>query len=281
MRSMQELILNINEGAGAAHAYACEGRQGDARSAFMTDFAAGLLCTHDDIRRRPCRRCPACLQAAAGTSMDIVHMNKSTGSSGTGRETYRVDDAGAFIERLGMGSYGRYLIGIIDDGDSLSETIQNKLLKTLEEPAPNTIILIGVTNSDNLLGTVRSRTSSLRLPDYAEYTGAADGTEEENADSALPAGSEALIAMYADRSAAFYEVRSALDKNIKSRENALALLDAVEDVFRDRMTGARGDIAADPQACAYAIEQIGRARMDVRREMQYGRALRRLYLELM
>ena len=283
MRTLNELVGNISDGARAAHAFAVEGRAGEARSSFIRDLAAGLLCTSPAAEVRPCRRCPSCLQAAAGTSRDIVHMTRSTGSSKTGRETYKVEDAAAFIERLSMGSYGRYLIGIIDEADTLSETIQNKLLKTLEEPSPDTLIILGVSNRDNLLSTVQSRLSFVRISDYEGYNSAETGTGQTAAeeDEKLAAAAASITAMYADRSAAFHEVRSALEKNIKTKEDALVLLEVLEDEFRNRMIAAgRREISADPAACAYAIEQINTARMDIRREMQHTRALKRLFLDL-
>jgi DNA polymerase III delta prime subunit len=215
--------------------------------------------------------------------MDIVHMSKSQSSSKSGRETYKVEDASAFIERLSMGSYGRYLIGIIDDADTLSETIQNKLLKTLEEPAPDTLIILGVSNRDNLLSTVQSRLSFVRMADYRGYTftDTEDVSDAHGEDARLAAALEALIPMYADRKSAFCEIRNSLEKNIKTREDALALLDALEDEFRNRMTAAcRGEVQTEPVSCAYAIEQISTCRMDIRREMNQTRALKRLYLSL-
>ena len=283
MQTIQQLVMNITEGARAAHAFACEGRAGEARSSFITDLAAGLLCTAPEAAVRPCGRCPSCLQAKAGTSMDIAHMSKSQSSSKTGRETYKVEDASAFIERLSMGSYGRYLIGIIDEADTLSETIQNKLLKTLEEPAPDTLIILGVSNRDNLLSTVQSRLSFVRMADYEgySYSDSEDESEAHDEDAKLAAAIEALVPMYADGKSAFYEIRNSLEKNIKAREDALALLEALEDEFRSRMTAAcRVEIQADPGSCAYAIEQINTCRMDIRREMNPARALKRLYLSL-
>ena len=183
-----------------------------------------------------------------------------------------------------MGSYGRYLIGIIDEADILSETIQNKLLKTLEEPAPDTLILLGVSNRDNLLDTVQSRLSFIRTADYTGYTAAdaeADGADGEDADARLHAAAGSIAEMYADRKHAFHEVRSALEKNIKSREDALYLLNVMEDEFRERMTAAaRGERQGSPEACAHAIEEINTARMDIRREMQHTKALKRLYLDI-
>lgn len=276
MQTVHDLIENIAGGARAAHAFAVEGRSPEARSAFIGTLTAGLECTCEETGRRPCGKCPACLQVAAGTSMDVVRMSKSAGASKTGREVYRVTDASAFIERLSMGSYGRHLIGIIDDADTLSETIQNKLLKTLEEPAPDTILMLSVTNRDNLLDTVLSRVSCVRLADYG-----LDGEAAADDESRLTATLGPVAAMYADKSAAFHEVRSAIDKNVKSREDALALLDMMEDEFRSRMisSGSGGDSRLS-EACAQAIEHINTARMDVRRDMNHSRALKRLFLEI-
>ena len=87
--------------------------------------------------------------------------------------------------------------------------------------------------------------------------------------------------MYADRKHAFHEIRSALEKNIKSREDALYLLNVIEDEFRERMTAAaRGERQGSPAACAHAIEEINKARMDIRRDMQHTKALKRLYLSI-
>lgn len=278
MQTVNELIANISSGTRAAHAFAVEGRAGDARNSFINKLTAGLECTSDDPGSRPCGRCSACLQVAAGTSMDVVRMNKSTGSSRTGREVYRVPDASAFIERLSMGSYGRYLVGIIDDADAISETIQNKLLKTLEEPAPDTILILAVSNRDNLLDTVQSRVSFVRMADY----GLGDNvTEQDDEDSKAATAIADTASMYSDGKAAFHEVRSALDKNIRTREDALALLDTVEDMFRDRMIScSRGESDGSPDVFARAIEHINTARMDIRRDMNHIRALKRLYLEL-
>ena len=272
MHTLHELITTIS-GGRAAHAFVIEGAPGHARDEFINTLAAGLDCTYDAPSGRPCGRCPSCIQVAAGTNMDIVRMSKSTGSSKTGRETYRTSDASAFIERLSMGSYGRYLIGIIDDADTLSETIQNKLLKTLEEPSPDTLIILAAANRDNLLSTVLSRTSIVRTIDYTEM--ADDEYAEGVSQTEAVAG---IAAMYADHTAPFCDIRAALDKSIKSREDALQLLNAAEDIMRDRMLEA-GSRAENASGYAAAIELINTARMDVRRDMSYGKALRRLYLE--
>ncbi len=237
MRSTAELIRAITGGESAAHAYIIEGRQGKAREDFVKEILKSLGCS----------------------SLDEVHMQMS------GKTSYKTDDANAFAERLSMGAYGPYLVGIIDDADSLSEVVQNKLLKTLEEPGDSVILLLCASNRDYLLSTVRSRCGVIRLSDYVdvfEDSGDADhGNVKEAAD------------LLADPDAAFYEFRDALDKQIKTKADALALLDAAEDVFREQMLN--GDIRA-----AESIELAEKARVDIERDMDRNKALKRLRLEL-
>ena len=192
--------------------------------------------------------------------MDIVSMQMS------GKNGYRTEDANAFCSRLDMGAYGRYLIGIIDDADRLSETVQNKLLKTLEEPRPDVILFLGTSNPDHLLSTVRSRCSTIRL--QAEQD-APDDAEGERA--AALKGAAALLA----GEGAFCEFRDALEKCVKTRADALILIDHAEEGFRARMKS--GDM---PAAMADRLELCEKARADIERDMDRNKALKRLRLEL-
>ena len=257
---LNAILKSIAGGASSAHAYIVEGKAGSAREDFIRDLSMGLECSCEDVSSRPCGVCDACRQAAAGSSMDIVHMQMS------GKTGYKTEDANAFSSRLDMGAYGRYLIGIIDDADSLSETVQNKLLKTLEEPRPDAILLLGTSNPDHLLSTVRSRCSTIRLQ-----------TETDTADEAGIENAEALRAAAAllGGDGAFCEFREAVEKNVKTRVDALMLIDYAEEEFRERMMS--GDAAA---AMAGRLELCEKARADIERDMDRNKALKRLRLEL-
>ena len=147
MRELAELIANIKSGQSSAHAYILEGSPKAARDGFVSELLAGL----------------------GVHGLDVVRMEMS------GKNSYKTSDAEAFSERLEMGAYGDHLIGLIDDADSLSEIVQNKLLKTLEEPRPKVMILLGASNRDSLLSTVRSRCSTIRLADYVDLADEEDG----------------------------------------------------------------------------------------------------------
>ena len=257
---LNAIIKSIAGGASSAHAYIVEGSAGSGREEFIKKLSMGLECRCADISSRPCGSCDACRQVAAGSSMDIVRMQMS------GRTGYRTEDANAFSSRLDMGAYGRYLIGIIDDADSLSETVQNKLLKTLEEPRPDVILLLGTSNPDHLLGTVRSRCSTIRLQTGNDDT---DGAANEKTD-ALKAAASMLSG-----DGAFCEFREAVEKCVKTRSDALMLIDHAEEGFRERMMS--GDM---PAAMADRLELCEKARADIERDMDRNKALKRLRLEL-
>lgn len=241
----------------SAHAYIVEGRQGESRDKFCQDFIKGLNCQSEDVTRRPCNECSSCRQIDAGTSMDIFHMEKS------GKTAYVVKDAISFIERLGMGSYGRHVIGVIDEADLLSETLQNKLLKTLEEPEAGAVIILVTNNKDNLLSTVRSRCNVVRVGDFVEL-------EEDEADENIAE----LAGNFAKR-IGFYEARDIIDKKLKTQDAAMTFLGTLEDQYRERMLAE-----SNKSDMAYAIELIETARMDIYKGMSYSKALRRLFLEL-
>jgi len=239
-----------------SHAYIIEGKSGSERDEFVRNLAASLECQSAVPAERPCGKCSACRQTAAGTNPDIIVMGRS------GKDAYKTEDAALMMEQLAMRPYGRFKIGIIDDADTLSEIIQNKLLKTLEEPSEDTVILLAASNRDDLLSTVRSRCGLIRMPDSGEES-PEDGNAADVAD--LMRRSEVF----------FYEIREEIDKKIKSRAEAEEMLNALEDACRDRMVSG-----SEAVKMAEIIELAEKARMDIRRGMHYSKALRRLFLEL-
>ena len=52
---------------------------------------------------------------------------------------------------------------IIEHGENLSTEAQNALLKTLEEPSPDTVIIITVTDMESLLPTIYSRAQLIKI----------------------------------------------------------------------------------------------------------------------
>ena len=260
MKDIKSLTVNITGKSGSAHAYIIEGRAGNSREEFIKYILSALLCQDKAESMRPCAVCDACVQVAAGASPDVVHMMKS------GKNGYKVTDASQFMTRLSMRPYGRHLIGVIDDAELLGETVQNKLLKTLEEPLDNVIILLATGSSDELLNTVRSRCSIIRVQEYEGYS---------REDASLPEHLINGVDMLISGSTAFYEFREFLDKNIKSNEEALALLGIAERSLQSSMRAGKA-----VGICAERIEKAERTAMDISKGMDKSKALKRLFLEL-
>ena len=74
---------------------------------------------------------------------------------------------------------------------------------------------------------------------------------------------------------AFCEFREAVEKCVKTRGDALMLIDEAEEEFRTRMKS--GDM---PAAMADRLELCEKARADIERDMDRNKALKRLRLEL-
>ena len=76
-----------------------------------------------------------------------------------------VRDAATLLRKLSFKSYeGEYKIAIIWMAEKVNEVAANKLLKLLEEPPEKTVFILIAENQDQLLATIRSRTSLVKIP---------------------------------------------------------------------------------------------------------------------
>ena len=98
---------------------------------------------------------------------------------------------------------------------------QNRLLKTLEEPAPGTVLILLSENMENLVQTILSRCVIYRLNQYEsdEYKNVLDGA--------------IIIADMILDGKAFYEISARISEYTANREAAFQFLDALESWYRD------------------------------------------------
>lgn len=107
----------------------------------------------------------------------------------SGKKAYDLDDIREALRRLGQSPiYGRAVL-VIDDANVLSVAAQNALLKTLEEPNGNTVIVFIVHELSSMLPTVLSRTVTIPfslVADEALHTAALkNSVPEESIEHAL------------------------------------------------------------------------------------------------
>src|SRR4051812_45237582 len=108
-------------------------------------------------------------RVASGAHADCFTMAPNLGDKGK-KEVLRVADAQAALRFMAMTSAeGGWRAMVVEDLEqSEREVVQNKLLKTLEEPPPRTVQLLVTSPPARLLPTIRSRCRRLDLFPLAE-----------------------------------------------------------------------------------------------------------------
>jgi DNA polymerase III subunit delta' len=106
-----------------------------------------------------CSCCSACVQIAAGVHPDFIYVARSPK-----RTEVLIEQVRDLIGRLGVRPVrGDRRIAIIDDAETLNIPAQNALLKTIEEPPPDTVIILVTRSERALLDTMRSRARAIRF----------------------------------------------------------------------------------------------------------------------
>jgi DNA polymerase-3 subunit delta' len=125
---------------------------------------------------------------------------------------------------------GRARIFIFEDADKMNPQASNALLKTLEEPAPTSHIILITTRPANLLTTIRSRCQAIRFAPLAS-----EEIEKYLVGHKLRAGEEARLAAHLARGRLGLALSLNLDAYREAREEMLTVLDALTAVQPDRV----------------------------------------------
>jgi DNA polymerase-3 subunit delta' len=141
------------------HALLIKGQNGVGKRMLAEQLAAALLCEQADAGGQPCGHCHSCGWLQAGTHPDLSWITpEETGKA------IKIDQIRALNTALAMTSHaGRYKIAIIQPADAMNVNAANSLLKTLEEPAANTLLLLLTAVPGRLPATIRSRCQQLEV----------------------------------------------------------------------------------------------------------------------
>jgi DNA polymerase-3 subunit delta' len=152
------------------------GPAGVGKRAFALRFAQALLCqARPAADLDPCNTCPSCSMALAGTHPDIEVVAKPEDKASLPVELFLGDREHRGREGLchwiSLKPFmGGRRIAIIDDADLFNEAGANCLLKTLEEPPPQSVLILIGTSPARQLPTIRSRCQLIRFLPLAEET---------------------------------------------------------------------------------------------------------------
>ena len=145
-----------------AHAYFFTGPAGVGKLAVARALALGLHCGVAPFEA--CGTCPSCRTIAAGTHPD-VHL--VLGPAGDRRDI-SIEQVRTLQRDLGFRAMSSGpKVGIIDDAHLLTTQAQNALLKTLEEPPGESLLIMVGVNAATLAPTILSRCQRLRFAPIA------------------------------------------------------------------------------------------------------------------
>jgi DNA polymerase-3 subunit delta' len=156
--SRDSLTAVINQGR-LPHALLLTGQPGLGKGEFATHLAAQLLCEDRTDACAPCGRCPGCLQFRAGTHPDFFQVQPEEDAT-----VIKVDQIRQLSEKLSLSSHqGGYQVAVLNPADTMNLNAANSLLKTLEEPSDNTVLVLITAQPAQLPATVRSRCQQVRI----------------------------------------------------------------------------------------------------------------------
>lgn len=117
---------------------------------FSTVFALSMFC-----KEKICLRCETCNKILTKNCLDVITFNKAL----------TVDDVESIVNSVNVvPAENDYKLYIINNFDEASERVQNKILKTLEEPPRFVRFLLLTKNINSILPTVLSRCEKYCLP---------------------------------------------------------------------------------------------------------------------
>jgi len=147
-------------GAGdKGHAYLVVSEDAEEASLFARQLAMQQLC-HDLQDGMACGQCQSCKAFLQGTHGDLLVLQVPEGKTAIGIDQVR--EATYFLQQTAL--YGAAKLLLVRDADQMTLAAANSLLKTLEEPPGNALVLLSSAEAWRLPPTVRSRCQMLRLP---------------------------------------------------------------------------------------------------------------------
>jgi len=160
----RELLGRLLDSNRIPQAILFQGPEGVGKATLARAFAAALLCSEQN--GQACGKCDDCRMQRTGCHLDFLLIQRLPQEKRPKelRKFIAVNQIRDLSHLAGL-SPRRELrrIFLIDPADRMNTEAQNALLKTLEEPASRTVLILIASRPHLLLPTVRSRCLALRF----------------------------------------------------------------------------------------------------------------------
>jgi len=231
----QQLVQRVNE-QRLPHAMLFCGIEGLGKFDVARKFAQSLLCQQPDDNHMPCNQCRSCSQFEANTHPDYLFIEPDEEG-----KAIKVDQIRLLVDQFGLAShYGAYRVAIINPAESMNLAAANSLLKSLEEPPDNTVIILVSSQSASLPSTILSRCQRINFSSPSTDM-AVNWLNKHHSDlmkSEIDGQESALLAMA--NGAPLKAIKTADSELIQQREQMFELLLAIAD-------GAESALGANKQ----------------------------------
>jgi DNA polymerase-3 subunit delta' len=155
---LRDRLAAMQDRGRLPHGLLLGGAPGAGQAELGAWMAARLLCRAADAK--PCGTCPDCRLFLAGNHPDYRWVGILPD-----KKDISIDQMRALSESLSLRSYrGGAKVALISPAEAMSAKAHNALLKTLEEPADETFVLLAVSRVDRIPKTILSRCMRSALP---------------------------------------------------------------------------------------------------------------------
>lgn len=141
------------------HALLIAGADGLGKRELAAWLSCAVLCERSQDALRCCGECASCKLIGAGSHPDLLWVSPEED-----KQQISVDQIRSACERLSKTSYRQgYKIAIVSPAHQMTVNAANSLLKTLEEPTPQSLLILLTSQPSVLPPTVRSRCQQIAL----------------------------------------------------------------------------------------------------------------------
>ena len=153
LNSVWQHLTELKKSEQLPHAIIFNGLSGLGKFRLAEDFARAVLCLSPDEQGHACGSCHGCAMFDAGSHPDLHRLTIEEN-----KKSISIEQVRSLIESFQEKSHqGDYRVALIYPADKMNHNSANALLKTLEEPGQNTLLMLVVDELHRLPPTIRSR----------------------------------------------------------------------------------------------------------------------------
>lgn len=150
-QKQKEVLKKIVGGKNIPHALLFSGPEKVGKKQVALEFVKSIFC------EKLCGGCYSCRTIDSNNFPDLMMLSPNEGN-------IEIEQLRDLQNRLSLKSYNNSLkVGIINDAHLMRKDAQNALLKTLEEPKGDTLLILITAYPEMLLPTIRSRLQQIKF----------------------------------------------------------------------------------------------------------------------